>query len=63
MIFFLEKKDFKKFFDSLENIIFKDGKILNLKKKIDFQDQLNLEVFLNQAFSIAMKKNAYRFEK
>ena len=57
MIFSLEKKDFKRFFTLLENVTYKNKSILNLKDRLDgIQDQLNYEVFLHQACSIAIKE-------
>ena len=57
MISFLEKKDFKGFFQNLELVTFENKSILNLKEKLDgIQDQINYEVFLHQACSIAIKE-------
>lgn len=57
MISFLEKNNFKDFFKNLELVTFENKSILNLKERLDgIQDQINYEIFLHQACSIAIKE-------
>ena len=57
MVFSLQDEKFAQFFLELEQITFQEGKILNLKERMEeVKDQANYEVFLHQACSLAIKE-------